>query len=337
MTATTRITTPRPPAGAQTSPGTPSRRCRRARGCRAGSPAPAPRPACPSGASSTSSCARCSTPAPAAGCMIGIGAIIAIALTIMFFNKGGQHAFGEYLQATTMPMALILPGRRHPRRDVRVEPAHGPGHLRARAAPHAHRLGQAAVGAPRRRLRLRVWRSCSPPSRTRPRSPSAASAATGRWRARAPRRRRLRAARHRPGRRLRHALQEHAAAVVVFFVLPTAWSILASMVAWVGDAAVRARPEPDDEPTLRGLPDGCAVGPPRHVGRRLGRGPARSRHVAPHPRRGQLARRPSRRAEGFGTYAVCRSGAHGIRRRKPSQADLPVSSRAFPERRAARP
>ncbi|HET7802390.1 MAG TPA: ABC transporter permease [Humibacillus xanthopallidus] len=41
--------------------------------------------------------------------LIGIGAVIAIALTIMFFNEGGQHSFGEYLQATTMPMALILP------------------------------------------------------------------------------------------------------------------------------------------------------------------------------------------------------------------------------------
>jgi ABC-2 type transport system permease protein len=41
--------------------------------------------------------------------LIGIAAVIAIALTIMFFNEGGQHSFGEYLQATTMPMALILP------------------------------------------------------------------------------------------------------------------------------------------------------------------------------------------------------------------------------------
>jgi hypothetical protein len=41
--------------------------------------------------------------------IIGIGAIIAVALTIMFFNKGGQHSFEDYLQATTMPMAIILP------------------------------------------------------------------------------------------------------------------------------------------------------------------------------------------------------------------------------------
>ncbi|WP_076261303.1 ABC transporter permease [Intrasporangium flavum] len=41
--------------------------------------------------------------------LIGIAAIIAVALTIMFFNNGGQHSFGDYLQATTMPMAIILP------------------------------------------------------------------------------------------------------------------------------------------------------------------------------------------------------------------------------------
>ncbi len=41
--------------------------------------------------------------------LISIAAIIATALTIMFFNNGGEHPFGDYLQATTMPMALILP------------------------------------------------------------------------------------------------------------------------------------------------------------------------------------------------------------------------------------
>ncbi|MDV3221025.1 ABC transporter permease [Intrasporangium sp.] len=41
--------------------------------------------------------------------IIGIGAIIAIALTIMFFNNGGDHSFGMYLQTTTMPMAILLP------------------------------------------------------------------------------------------------------------------------------------------------------------------------------------------------------------------------------------
>ncbi|GAA6526051.1 ABC transporter permease [Intrasporangium sp. DVR] len=41
--------------------------------------------------------------------LIGIGAVIAIALTIMFFTESGHHPFAGYLQATTMPMAVILP------------------------------------------------------------------------------------------------------------------------------------------------------------------------------------------------------------------------------------
>lgn len=41
--------------------------------------------------------------------MIGIGGAIATALVILFFVDGGQHAFGDYLQATTMPTAIILP------------------------------------------------------------------------------------------------------------------------------------------------------------------------------------------------------------------------------------
>jgi hypothetical protein len=41
--------------------------------------------------------------------IIGIGAAIAAALLILFFVDGGQHRFEDYLQATTMPMAIILP------------------------------------------------------------------------------------------------------------------------------------------------------------------------------------------------------------------------------------
>lgn len=41
--------------------------------------------------------------------LIGIGAVIATALVILFFNNGGEHGFEDYLQATTMPMAIILP------------------------------------------------------------------------------------------------------------------------------------------------------------------------------------------------------------------------------------
>ncbi len=41
--------------------------------------------------------------------VIGIGAAIATALIILFFVDGGQHRFEDYLQATTMPTAIILP------------------------------------------------------------------------------------------------------------------------------------------------------------------------------------------------------------------------------------
>ena len=44
--------------------------------------------------------------------LIGIGAVIAIALTIMFFNNGGQHSFGMYLQATTKPIIAASPAKR---------------------------------------------------------------------------------------------------------------------------------------------------------------------------------------------------------------------------------
>ncbi len=41
--------------------------------------------------------------------VIAIGLAVAAALAIMFFTDGGNHPFGDYLQATTMPTALILP------------------------------------------------------------------------------------------------------------------------------------------------------------------------------------------------------------------------------------
>lgn len=41
--------------------------------------------------------------------VIAIGLAVAAALAIMFFINGGDHPFGDYLQATTLPTALILP------------------------------------------------------------------------------------------------------------------------------------------------------------------------------------------------------------------------------------
>lgn len=41
--------------------------------------------------------------------VIGIGLVIAGALLILFLTNGGQHTFADYLQATTMPQAILLP------------------------------------------------------------------------------------------------------------------------------------------------------------------------------------------------------------------------------------
>ncbi|WP_347352994.1 ABC transporter permease [Intrasporangium sp.] len=41
--------------------------------------------------------------------VIGIGAAIATALVILFFVGGGRHSLADYLQATIMPTAIILP------------------------------------------------------------------------------------------------------------------------------------------------------------------------------------------------------------------------------------
>ncbi len=41
--------------------------------------------------------------------VIAIGVVIAGALTILFVQSGGEHPFGDYLQATTLPMAILLP------------------------------------------------------------------------------------------------------------------------------------------------------------------------------------------------------------------------------------
>ena len=41
--------------------------------------------------------------------LIAIATVITGALTIVLLTDGGQHPFGDYLRATTMPQALILP------------------------------------------------------------------------------------------------------------------------------------------------------------------------------------------------------------------------------------
>ena len=169
--------------------------------------------------------------------IIGIGAIIAVALTIMFFNEGGQHAFGEYLQATTMPMALILP-------VVGVL---------AVTSEWSQRTGLVTFGLEPRRIRV-AWAKLVSAlvvgvcafALSLVLAGIAHQAAitfrgiTGDWTT--------------DGLVLLGAggyvllglaqgvafgmlFKNTPAAIVVFFVLPTAWSILGSMVSWLQDAA----------------------------------------------------------------------------------------------------
>lgn len=170
--------------------------------------------------------------------IIGIGAIIAIALTIMFFNKGGQHAFGEYLRATTMPMALILP-------------VVG---ILAVTAEWSQRTGLVTFGLEPRRRRI-AWAkllsalfvgvcACALALVLAALAHQAAitfHGITGDWSIDALVL--LGAGGYvllgiAQGVGFGMLLKNTPAAVVVFFVLPTAWSILGSMVSWLQDAAV---------------------------------------------------------------------------------------------------
>ncbi len=112
--------------------------------------------------------------------LIGIAGVIAVALTITFFDNGGQHPYGLYLQATTVPMALILPvvGIL----AVTSEWCQRTGLVTFGLEPRRARvgLGQDRGSAAHRGRRLRDLRSPSPASPTRPPSPSAASPPTGR-------------------------------------------------------------------------------------------------------------------------------------------------------------
>jgi hypothetical protein len=170
--------------------------------------------------------------------IIGIGAIIAVALTIMFFNEGGQHGFAEYLQATTMPMALVLP-------------VVG---ILAVTSEWSQRTGLVTFGLEPRRIRI-AWAKtvsalvvgvCAFAVALVLAGIAHQSAITFRgigadWSADALVL--LGAGGYvllgiAQGVGFGMLFKNTPAAVVVFFVLPTAWSIVASMVSWVGDAAV---------------------------------------------------------------------------------------------------
>ncbi|GAA2027608.1 hypothetical protein GCM10009740_16630 [Terrabacter terrae] len=170
--------------------------------------------------------------------LLGIGAIIAVALTIMFFNDGGQHAFVEYLQATTMPMALVLP-------------VVG---ILAVTSEWSQRTGLVTFGLEPRRIRV-AWAktvaalvvgACAFAlslllAALAHQSAITVRGVTGDWSVDALVL--LGAGGYvllgiAQGVGFGMLFKNTPAAVVVFFVLPTAWSILGSMVSWLRDAAV---------------------------------------------------------------------------------------------------
>ena len=188
--------------------------------------------------------------------MIGIGAIIAVALAIMFFTKGGEHPFGEYLQATTMPMALILP-------------VVG---ILAVTSEWSQRTGLVTFGLEPRRMRV-AWAKLLSAltvgvaafALSLVLAGIAHQAAitfrgiTGDWSIDALV---LLGAGGfvllgiAQGVGFGMLFKNTPAAIVVFFILPTAWSILGSMVSWLADAATWL----DMQHTMQPLFEGSLTG-----------------------------------------------------------------------------
>ncbi|NUR17444.1 MAG: ABC transporter permease [Dermatophilaceae bacterium] len=169
--------------------------------------------------------------------LIGIAAVIATALTIMFFNDGGQHSFGDYLQATTMPMAIILP-------------VVG---ILAVTAEWSQRTGLVTFGLEPRRMRV-AWAKLLSALAVAAAAFALALALAGIAHQAAITFRGITADWGIDGLVLLGAggyvllgvaqgvgfgmlFKNTPAAIVVYFVLPTAWTILGSMVAWLQSAA----------------------------------------------------------------------------------------------------
>ena len=109
-------------------------------------PSTSPRPRrCPSGASSRSSCARCTTPAPASGCSPSPAGCwcsrSASPCSWSALDDDVQVSGQRVLPDHDDPGLAARPGAGHHQHHQRVEPAHRPGDLHPRAAPHARRRG----------------------------------------------------------------------------------------------------------------------------------------------------------------------------------------------------
>ncbi len=169
--------------------------------------------------------------------LIAIGVVIAGALVIMFVVDGGEHPYGDYLQATMMPMAILLPvvgilavTSEWSQRTALVTFTLEARRLRVAWAKvfAALLVGVAAVA-----LSLALGTAAHAAA-------IAVRGIEGDWTM--------------SGLALTGAagyvllgvaqglgfgmlLRNTPAAIVLYYVLPTAWSILGSMVSWVEDAA----------------------------------------------------------------------------------------------------
>lgn len=170
--------------------------------------------------------------------LIGIAGIIAIALTIMFFDNGGEHPYGLYLQATTMPMALILPvvgilavtsewSQRTALVTFGLEPR------RTRVA-WSKTVAALLIGVAAFALSL-VLAGIAHQAAITFRGIDGSWSVEGLVLLGAGGYVLLGMAQ---GLAFGMLLKNTPAAIVLFFVLPTAWSILGSMVSWLQDAAV---------------------------------------------------------------------------------------------------
>ncbi len=169
--------------------------------------------------------------------LIAIGVVIAGALVIMFVVDGGEHPYGDYLQATTMPMAILLPvvGILAVTSEWSQRTALVTFTLEARRlrVVWAKVIATLLVGAAAVALSLALGTAAHAAA-------IAFRGIEGDW---AVSNLALAGAAGfvllgmAQGLGFGMLLRNTPAAVVLYYVLPTGWSILASMVAWVEDAA----------------------------------------------------------------------------------------------------
>ncbi len=163
--------------------------------------------------------------------LIGIGAIIAITLVDHVLQRGRPARLRRLPPGHDDADGAHPAGRRHPRRDLGVVPAHRPGDLQPRAAPGSGGLGE----VPRRHARRgRRDRPVGRAGRHRPPGGDHLPGISGDW---STGQLALLGAGlfvllgMAQGVGFGMLFENTPAAIVLLFVLPTAWAILGQMVA----------------------------------------------------------------------------------------------------------